>query len=188
MTRSRLLLAVLASVLAMGCARNAIFELELDLPPGGAARFVRVTASESLSFSDDWSDVPELVELGPLPPSCARPDPSPVCEERAEIDADCGAIISVVSGSSSQGILRLRARFCASQGCTSPADASAPEARITVERAFYQGRYTDARVCFDETPAADVDVTIARCDVRCREGTAAMWCRADGTHFCEDPR
>lgn len=181
-------IAILLALLAAGCARNAIFELELELPaaPPGEDLFVLAQASDVLAFDDDWSGV-EGVQLGPLAASCTRADPPPVCEDRQVLDPECSATVSVVSGGDAAEPLRLRVRFCRSSGCELPEDAAAPEARVTVERAFYQGRYTQARLCLDEVPPGPLDVDVARCDVRCREGTAAMQCRADGTHFCEDP-
>ncbi len=173
--------AIVAAALALGCARNAVFELELELPPqpAGPMRFAVVEAREG-------GAEPGTVELGPLNAACGRPDPAPACADRA-LDPTCSAVVSVVADGARSGPLDVRVRFCESPRCSVPADASAPELQVTIERAFYEGRYTQARVCADEVPTGAVPVTVERCDVRCREGTAAMYCRADGTHFCEDP-
>lgn len=177
---------VLLSLLALGCARNAIFELEVELPaqPPGAPLFAFAQASEELDFGGDWSEL-EGAPLGPLAASCMRPATAAPCEERLALDPACSEVLSVVAGGGRTGPLRVRVRFCESARCDSAADASAPEARVTVERAFYEAAYTQGRACIDEVPAAPQAIGIARCDVRCREGTAVQHCRADGTHFCE---
>lgn len=172
-----------------GCARNAIFELELELPPQpGAARFAVVQLRNDAAFGADWSDVATLPGI-PLASSCSRPDPAPACEDRA-LDTSCSTVISVIGDENDlTRPLRVRVRFCEDPACAGAADAMAPEARIEVERALYTGAYTQGRACIDALPMTlEEPIRIERCDVRCREGDAIMHCRADGTHFCEEPR
>lgn len=178
-----------AALLLCGCARNAIFELELDLPPrpSGALHAV-VQVRNDADFSAGWSGVPMAPGV-PLPPACARPDPAPACDDR-ELDPACSAVVSVIGDEDDlTRPLRVRIRFCEDPACGAAADAAAPETRVEIERAFYTGRYTQGRVCVDAVPPGPggVPVRIERCAVRCREGDAAMYCRADGTHFCEPP-
>lgn len=185
MTR-RVLLAF--AILASGCARNAILELELDLPlqPSGSAPLYAVVQVQSQgSFDQVWDDVP--LQGQPLSTICTRPDPPIPCHDRM-LDPACSEVISIVAGDGAiTEPLSIRVRFCSDPTCSGPGDSTAPEQRIEIERAFYVGHYTQARVCFDEVPAAtDPEPEIIdRCEVRCREGTSMLQCRLDGTHFCE---
>lgn len=178
--RARRAAALTGCLLALGCTRNAVFELELELPPA-EGRYVVVEARSGAT--------PDRIGVAPPIPSsgsCARPDPAPPCEER-QLDPACSAVVSVVADEAEiEAPLELRIRFCVDPDCADPADEEAPERRVDVERAFYLGRYTQARACIDALPPPDAPIElIERCDVRCREGTAAMYCRLDGTHFCE---
>lgn len=182
-------LAALALVLAGGCTRNAIFELELALPPtpAGEQRYAVVEARSDLGFDQDWPDGPRVGV--PLVTTCAPVDPALPCDERA-LDPECTAVVSIVGdGDDLVRPLFVRVRFCADPSCAAPRDESAPEHRIEVERAFYVGRYTQARVCIDDVPlvTSPIPDRIERCEVRCRDGDATMHCRLDGTHFCEPP-
>lgn len=183
--RERLLIAL--AIVASGCARNAILELELELPPNpaGAQVYAVVQARGDLGFDEIWSDAP--LEGIPLSRACTRTDPAPPCADRM-LDPQCSAVISLIGdGDDLARPLHVRVRFCEDPTCSAPADATAPEHRVDIERGFYLGRYTQARVCVDEAPTVTnaVPEVIERCEVRCREGTAAMYCRLDGTHFCE---
>ncbi len=185
MTRRLALLALIA--LAPGCTRNAILELELDLPPqpSGSALYAVVQVRSQGSFDEPWDDVP--LEGLPLGTSCTRPDPPIPCHDRM-LDPACSEVISIVAGEDAiTEPLSVRVRFCSDPTCSAPEDAGAAEQRVEIERAFYVGHYTQARVCIDEVPAVTdpEPEVIDRCDVRCREGTSMLQCRLDGTHFCE---
>ncbi|HJL20047.1 MAG TPA: hypothetical protein RMH99_30560 [Sandaracinaceae bacterium LLY-WYZ-13_1] len=175
----------LAALLLAGCARNAVLELEIDLPrPAGRITHAVVQARSGAGFDGDWSQVPAVAV--PLDASCVRPEPAPACRDR-ELDARCSAVVSVVAGEAELAPpLSVRVRFCADASCTAP--AAPAEHRVAIERAFYRGRYTQARTCIDALPTdpAPPAEPIARCEVRCRDGTAASYCRLDGTHFCEE--
>jgi len=182
--------AFAALLLLGGCARNAVFELELELParPAGGPGFAFVQIRDDAGFDADWSAIggPPAIPLADL---CGRPTPAPACQDRA-LDPSCSAVVSVVGGDSDLARpLRIRIRFCGDPACAAPADAAAPEVDVEVERAFYTGAYTQGRVCVDELPTGPPGPPerIERCDVRCRQGDAVSQCRADGTHFCEDP-
>ncbi len=184
--RGRLAIVAIGLALASGCTRNAILELELELPPSpaGTRLFAVVDAQSDLGFDDPWPAGP--LEGVPLGVACTRADPAPPCDDRV-LDPTCSMVVSVVGDAGDvPRPLRVKIRFCEDAGCEAEADLAAPEHRVEIERAFYLGRYTQARACVDEVPAAtSPPELIERCDVRCRDGAAAMHCRLDGTHFCE---
>ncbi|MEC7523531.1 MAG: hypothetical protein VYE22_26860 [Myxococcota bacterium] len=170
--------ALLAALALSGCARNAIFELELDLPaqPAGPALYAVVQARPV--GGADWDTLDAL----PGVPLCARASEGP-CDDRV-LDPACAAVLSVVADESELDVpLEVRVRYCEDPSCAT--DPAAPEHLIDVERPFYRGRYTQARVCLDDV--APGRETLERCEVRCREGTVSSYCRLDGTHFCEPP-
>ncbi|MEZ4340766.1 MAG: hypothetical protein R3B82_29440 [Sandaracinaceae bacterium] len=184
-------LTALVALLAVGCARNAIFELELELPqqPAGVAPLYAVLqVANDRAFAADWSSVERLEGLA-LTPTCSRPLVPPDCQVR-ELTPDCSRVVSIVGDEAdAPDPLRVRLRFCEDPSCTAARDATAPEARVEFERALYPGHFTQGRVCVDTVPTtpSPVPTIVDRCDVRCRDGEAATYCRADGTHFCEDP-
>lgn len=177
-------ICAIALALVSGCTRNAILELELELPasPAGARLFAVVDARSDLGFDEPWPS--GALAGAPLGVACTRADPAPPCDDRV-LDPACSMVVSIVGDAGDvPRPLRVRVRFCEDEGCE--ADADPPEHRVEIERAFYLGRYTQARVCIDEVPAAtSAPELIERCDVRCRDGSASMHCRLDGTHFCE---
>jgi hypothetical protein len=167
-----------------GCARNGVLELELELPPQppGAALFAVVQARSGDSFDEPWVDAEPPPSVA-LSPACARPAEPPSCGERI-LDPACSTVVSIVGdGDEIEAPLQVRVRFCESSTC----ETERVEHRIEIERAFYVGRYTQARVCLDEVPSDTnaVPESIERCEVRCRDGLTNMHCRLDGTHFCE---
>jgi hypothetical protein len=176
---------VLALALATGCARNAILELELELPPAPAGQVVFAVVEARTDASFDAPFTGEPLDGFPLAPSCTRGDTPPPCGDRM-LDPSCSAVVSVIGdGDDGARPLHVRVRFCQDPSCAAPADGSAPEHRASIERAFYTGRYTQARTCIDALPVEPSLDTIERCEVRCRDGNAARHCRLDGTHFCE---
>lgn len=179
-------LLALAALAASSCARNAILELELELPASPEPLYVVVDARSDRDFDAPWGDA--ALEAIPLPASCARAEPPPACGERT-LDPTCSLVVSIVGGGADEARpLRVRVRFCTDPACA--LDPQPPEHRVELERAFYLGRYTQARVCIDAVPTSSAPETerIERCEVRCRDGSAAQHCRLDGTHFCEAPR
>ena len=177
-------------LLVSGCARNAVFELELDLPPEPASAgplFAVLQVRTDADFGADWTAVPQLEGI-PLRPTCARPVVPPPCDSR-ELAADCSTVVSIVGeGDDLERPLFARVRFCGDPSCSAEGEGAA-QTRIEVERALYRGRFTQGRVCIDELPTSPSPepVRIERCDVRCRDGEAISHCRADGTHFCDSP-
>lgn len=184
MTRAIVLMSVLA---LSGCTRNAILELELELPeqPAGAPLFAVVSARTDVDFDGPWDGTSSVPVA--LPASCTRADEL-ACGDRT-IDPACRAVVSLVGDGADTGPLYVRVRFCVDPACAADEDASAAEHRVELERAFYVGRYTQARVCFESVPTTSnpPPELVGRCEVRCREGSGTYQCRADGSHFCESP-
>jgi hypothetical protein len=186
MTRALVVFVLASSWLALsGCTRNAILELELELPeqPGGPPLFAVVSARSDVGFDEAWEGTP--VASVPLPVSCMRASELS-CGDRVP-DPACAAVFSLVGDGSDLGPLHVRVRFCVDPACAAAEDASATEHRVELERAFYIGRYTQARVCLEAVPSTSnpPPELIERCAVRCREGSGAYQCRSDDTHFCE---
>ena len=169
---AHLVMSLLVAV-SYGCAPSAIFELELELPAAApGARYVVVSATAE----------GQSVALSPaleLASGCGRPNPAPACDDRT-LDPVCSVVVSVVSDEAPSE-LEVEVMFCETPDCA----GGGVSHRVEVERPFYPGRYTQGRVCVDQAPRLPTSETLARCDVRCREGTARESCRLDGTHFCE---
>lgn len=166
------------AIALLGCARNGVLELELELPPGDLVAVVQARSGEG--FAEPWPSEP--APSFALASSCSRPAEPPRCDERV-LDPSCSTIVSIVGDDDEiEAPLAVRIRFCTDETCSDPDPV---EHRVEIERAFYVGRYTQARVCVDEIPSATTTESIERCAVRCRDGLTSMHCRLDGTHFCE---
>lgn len=184
MRRAGLALFLIASC---GCARNAILEVDVELPAArGEANFARVELNV-----DELGETPFDVEWGapPLEPVALGAGPS-------LLDA------SVVAEGYAGDVLA-RVRFCKSPTCddlTTPRDPQA-EVRFRVERPLYVGNRTGVALRIPEVPATpsmpprDCEMVpagqptwacvIERCDVRgCQSGDGLSFCVGD-LHACE---
>jgi hypothetical protein len=166
-------LSCLAALLALGCARNSVLEVDIDLPPGPAGRFAVVQFETSDSeFTSSWG----------------RTDAWPGTPLTAARQA---AHYSVVSEAVETRV-RVKVNFCSTADCTGLEDAPdrVPAAWYELERAFYRGRQTRWRLTIPEVPIDPPDeaVLVERCTIagciRAPESTESF-CRFDGTHFCE---
>jgi hypothetical protein len=175
---------VAAVVLAgAGCAENAILELELDLPAASSVapdvEWVVVQArSGTPDFSADWAGG------GTVP---GIPLISTSQTVIVGIEADDGDEITAPLG--------VRIRYCRDEACGDPRDGNAQETRVTIERAFYEGEYTEIQrdqlmlPALMDCGAGCAPVTledIDKCDVGgCRLGDTRNYCDMDDLHFCE---
>jgi len=170
-----LLLFVLAAS-AVGCAENAVLEMEIDLPGRGTSdsthAFVQVRSGEQ-NFADAWSGDDPL-------------DGFPL-----QVSANTISF-SVVGDSDHEGQpLLMKVRFCTTSRCIAIVDEERlrPKVYIRIERAFYVGHYTGAAATIDAIPdplMATPMIFIGKCAVRgCIGGTTEDYCRMDGSHFCE---
>ena len=159
---------------AVGCGEGGILEIDLGLPalspPPSTARFAFIQARTA----------PE----GPFASVWEGDDPDGTALESAPIRLP----VSVVAESDQvEAPLHVRIRYCVDPRCAVFEDTSATEAQLTIERAFYSGERTF--LVFDAPPASPVtthELAIEKCDIRgCVGGTTSMFCRSDGTHFCE---
>ena len=160
-----------------GCARNAVFEVDLTIPPQtpGEPLFALVQVENgSVLFEDDWQSgsregIPLTGSTQTLHYSIVTEDPTTV--------------------------VQLKVRFCVSSFCDSlPADDPARGRTVgyRFERAFYVGERTRWRGTIATlpdpaggTPTAPIE--IGRCEVEgCIQGAGATsFCRLSGEHFCE---
>lgn len=202
------LLAFGIATLSIGCAQNAILELQVDLPAAptpsdGRPWFaqVQVRRASDNPFDTDWMGVDDqLFELG---------------------DTRQWGCISVVS-SDQELDLHIRVRFCRGDNCLDLLDASPPERWYSLEHPFYIGRHTYYRITdIAEVPECTTDGdcggigacvdglcgcvtasdcgsgltcqgdtclrTVGRCSIEgCIDGVSTTFCSvADSTHFCE---
>lgn len=178
---SRCILALVALLALAGCAENAILELTVELPdaatagaPGATFALVQVAVGRS-------DDPRSLFRVGSTSDASFALSSAPSTER-----------MSVVAGGADlTEPLTVRVVYCRERGCL-PRDEDRV-AYFEIERAFYQGRYTqvDLLVLTALSTLADpATVTrIERCDVEgCREGNPTTWCEVtlpDAPHFCE---
>lgn len=176
---ARLSTALVLALALVGCAENAVLEVELTLPAQpatGAPLFAYVQARSAVvvSFEEAWAGTDAV-------------------EGRALEDGVSALPFSVVAGGASFARqLGIRVRFCASRDCTGLGDDRAPEVRYRVERAFYQGQRTRLALVIDPVPpappatGAPID-EIDKCEVEgCTSGSTSTYCFMNGHHFCEE--
>jgi len=201
----RLLFVLAVALLGSGCAQNAMFELQVQLPanPPGETWFaqIQVRDQNGHSFSIPWmgGDVP-TVALG------------------SEARWDCISVESLDPTVS----LHVRVRFCHSEDCLDLEDGDPPERLYSFEAPFYIGSRTYYRVtvpripsctssldcavgvCIEDRCGCSIDAdcggefrcepgfgcvnAIDRCSIEgCIEGpVSATFCSTEtGEHFCE---
>lgn len=165
----RAVLALLAAALLGGCAQNAYFELQVDLPPNPAGETwyaqIQIRDSEGHSFGIPWmgGDVPTV----------------PLTDAR---QWDCISVQGVDASRS----LHVRVRFCRSEDCLDLEDGDPPERLFSFETPFYIGSRTYFRIAVPSIPdcATDTDCDVGVCI------TDRCGCRADadcGTGYACEP-
>ncbi|HJL18596.1 MAG TPA: hypothetical protein RMH99_23245 [Sandaracinaceae bacterium LLY-WYZ-13_1] len=160
MRRARVALAALLLALVPGCAQNAIFELQIELPPApsGEEWYAVVDARDSSwPFDTPWlGPGGETFELGP---------------------SRQWACLSVQSFDQTLD-LHVRVQFCRSPDCLALEDGVLRERWYTIEHPFYIGRRTYHRASIDAVPACDAEM-----DVGTSCGDAGL-CRSEGRCGC----
>lgn len=149
------------ALLASGCARNALLELEVQLPPG--------------------IDHAELRVLSDPPPSYDDPEWDAVTPEALDEVGEVARVQVLAEGPAIEAPLAARVRLCGATPCDSTA-----EVRVEIERPFYVGHETRVTVAIPAVPLAFDTYVVDRCAVRgCLGGDTLEFCRDDGTHYCE---
>ncbi|HHH30471.1 MAG TPA: hypothetical protein ENK57_19310 [Polyangiaceae bacterium] len=169
-----------------GCARNAILEVEITLPPrAGEAQYALIELNP-----DELGDMPFEVQWAAVP-----------LEPLALGDAPVSTSVSVIAeGYAGDALLRIR--FCRSPDCAEILPPSDPqqEVRYRIERPFYTGARTRVNLMVPlpspaPAPRGCVEVvtseptylcTVERCAVQgCASGdVVSNYCIAD-RHYCE---
>lgn len=173
-------LLVCGALLAAGCGRNAFLELEIDLPanPTGKARYAVIgIASGDRTFVGRWGGD------GTLPGVLLATDKPTKQSVSVEGNSD-----------SFDKIVEVKVVFCSTPECSDLTDDNSPEAHLTIERAFYEGKRTsyswtiaciptlDAS-CKDASP---IEKTVKKCEVAgCRAGSSSSGYCVGDKHFCE---
>lgn len=176
MTRAMLIAALLAPTVLAGCAANAIAELTLSLPAArGEVRWAFVQArSGAGDFDAEWAGSDSLD--GFALESVRR-------TVVVSIEAD--------DGEEMDRPLLVKVRYCRTPRCDPAVDAEPQEVHITVERAFYQGHYTEISLREPLPDVCDASCppevrTVTKCEVKgCRAGVTTRYCDGDGRHYCE---
>ena len=172
----RVVFSSLLCLITCGCARNAVFEVDLTVPalPEGMQRFVVVDVETGdVAFEDDWrSGARTGTPIGAMPQTLHY---------------------SVVS-ENPETVVQMKVQLCVSANCSALEDA--PDRVSTVgyrfERVFYVGQRTRWRT---ELPldapvpgATATPIEVGRCEIEgCIEGSGdTSFCRlTTGEHYCE---
>lgn len=208
-------LVFIVALLSVGCAQNAILELQVQLPaaPAGDPEswFAQIQIRNATGHPFSTAEGRPLPWMGGDLPAVELIDMT---------QWDC---ISVISDDPTLNV-HVRVRFCRSETCVDFEDSSPPERLYSLETPFYIGRRTYYRivvpgipdcatdedcmedavgVCIDERCSCNVDTDcgagfrcepasgcveeIGRCSIEgCIEGVPAEFCSMDsGLHFCE---
>ena len=184
----RVLVAVLV-LSTLGCARNAILELDVTIPAQAIVdgrRYALVEVADGVSAFDDdaFLQGEESIEVSTTETRTAR---------------------FAVMGTSAATEVRVRVRYCVAPRCDDIEmdvrpfmEGVRPGYRYVFERAFYVGRVTSYEIDVDPLSAGTesaVPETICRCAVAgCVGRTTTSYCRLSAdpcnddpanTHFCE---
>lgn len=163
-----------------GCGRNAYFEIDVVLPPTdpGKDRFAVVSfAPGDQSFDAVWAGNQTLAGVKLAAGSTTQ---------HASIESPSDQFDTAVEA---------KVSFCGNPSCTAVGDDTAPEARLRVVRAFYEGQRTSYTWTIACVPSTDPKVLctevnraikqVDKCEVAgCRAGTSSSYCVGD-KHFCE---
>jgi hypothetical protein len=166
-------LSCLAVLLAFGCARNAVLEVDVDLPPGPAGRYAVVQfENQDAEFSSSWG----------------RTDAWP----GAALTAERQTVVYSVVTESFDAHVRIKVNFCTTADCSALDDAPdrVPAVWYELDHPFYRGRHTRWHVSIPTAPIdpPDEPITVERCAIAgciSAPDSTQSFCRFDGTHFCE---
>lgn len=160
-------------LLTSACARNAILEVEVELPAGPPGRFAVVQfETNSTDFDTVWARTDDYAgaELGSSPQAVAFS----VISERPDT------------------VVRVKVSFCTTADCSGIDDAPdrVPALWYELERSLYVGERTAWRVVIATLPIdpPSEPILVDACEIAgCIEApdTVTRFCRLDGRHYCE---
>jgi hypothetical protein len=169
------LIAALA-LLATACARNAVLEVELELPPQPAAGEPRYAVvqfeSQPRSFEEDWRGANDHAGTA--------------------LAAEPVSVAYSVIAEDPSTVVQVKVLFCTTPDCSAIDDAPdrVPGLWYRLERSLYVGertrwRQTIAAVPTDP-PAATIEVDKCEVEGCIRAGASeTTFCRLSGAHYCE---
>ncbi len=169
----RLALSLSLLALSVGCARNAILEVEVELPPGPTDRYAVVQfETGDVAFDAVWARADAFAGT----PLTTTPQTIPY---------------SVVSEDAST-VIRMKVSFCTTPDCSGIDDAPdrVPALWYQFDRALYIGertRWTAAITTLPTDPPED-PVEVDRCEIEgCIDApdSTTTFCRLSGEHYCE---
>lgn len=163
--------ALLASsmVILLGCADNALLDVEIDLPPAAdVVAVVEARPASSYDFDATW----------------APTDAYPAARFPLDAAATSLAAVSILAETPTQNVL-LQVRFCNHGVC----DDASPTLCYSLDRPFHQGRRSRYRDMVTTIPSAvpvgGVCSLPPRLIDRCEIGCAANDDWLSGSWFCE---
>lgn len=156
-----------------GCARNAVLEIDVDLPPGATDRYAVVQfETGDVAFDSVWR----------------RPDEYAGTALTAERQTVSYSVIS----ESADTHVRMKVSFCTTPDCSGIEDSidRVPAVWFDLPRSLYIGQRTRWTAVIDTLPIDPPTMPIAvdRCDIEgCIDatGSTTTFCRLDGRHYCE---
>lgn len=172
----------LAALALAGCGQNAFFEVDVILPVNdtGQKRYAVIAfAPAGQDYDAVWAGNQTLPGV--------LLSASDTISQHASVEGTSERFEQVVEA---------KVTFCGDQTCTAKGDDRAPEVRLRIERAFYEGKRTSYAWKIACIPTADKpdscqekDRTVrevTRCEVAgCRDGISTSYCVGD-RHFCEE--
>lgn len=158
--------------LSVGCARNAILEVEVELPAGPSDRYAVVQfETGDVAFDAVW----------------ARAD----AFAGTQLGAAQSVSYSVVSEDPNT-VIRMKVSFCTTPDCSGIDDAPdrVPALWYEFEGALYIGERTRWTAVIDALPTdpPDASIEIDRCEIEgCIDApdSTTTFCRLSGEHYCQ---
>jgi len=165
-------LMIATVVLSVGCTRDGILEVEVELPAGPTDRYAVVQfETGEVPFDAVW----------------ARADEYP----GTQLGAPQTVAYSVI-GESDSTVIRMKVSFCTTPDCSGLDDAPdrVPALWYEFPRALYIGERTRWTALIDTLPAdpPDAPTEIDRCEIEgCIDApdSTTTFCRLSGEHYCE---
>ena len=171
-------LTLAVALSSLGCADNAILDVDLVLPMATAEARVAVLDVRPASGFDFEGGIWQESDVYP-----------PL---ETELGASTTTVVGSVPAEHIEQDVLVRVRFCGEEACA----ASAPAVCFRLERPFHAGEvstfHAEITSIPPSTPSGSVcaisPTTITRCEIGCAGVGPTMgadYCRADGSHTCD---